>query len=261
MANTNLDDATPEPTCAVCEKGKPDIPQLMKCGRCKSISYCSAACQKVDWKTHKSICGKKPGSSSASAPRSASSSSSSSSGPLSPPKGLDQPIAKPFTRLQSRTWLHGRPEADVFRLLIDIYRMRAEDDYKFSGDVTSDSIYGGEVADGRAGLAKMLRRCPRDLLPEWWTEEKAKECVRFGLSGSEEWYSLGSAIEKADVSDHYGDGKFPMQLRMAGEDIYGSGPGGTNKTGMLAMMVAAESGGLAGHTSMHMNMADMFKRR
>ncbi|EMD42103.1 hypothetical protein CERSUDRAFT_79710 [Gelatoporia subvermispora B] len=32
--------------------------ELMKCGNCKSIFYCSAPCQKVDWKRHKKYCRK-----------------------------------------------------------------------------------------------------------------------------------------------------------------------------------------------------------
>ena len=42
--------------CARC--GGPGKPKLLVCGACKSISYCSAGCQKVDWKKHKLICKK-----------------------------------------------------------------------------------------------------------------------------------------------------------------------------------------------------------
>jgi hypothetical protein len=41
------------PLCANCEKhvGKPK-----SCAKCRSVAYCSADCQKVDWETHKNIC-------------------------------------------------------------------------------------------------------------------------------------------------------------------------------------------------------------
>lgn len=42
--------------CARC--GGPGKPKLLVCGACKSISYCSAGCQKEDWKKHKQTCKK-----------------------------------------------------------------------------------------------------------------------------------------------------------------------------------------------------------
>ncbi|PWW71923.1 hypothetical protein C7212DRAFT_109027, partial [Tuber magnatum] len=38
--------------CRVCRKTE----NLMRCGRCKKVEYCSGACQKVDWKEHKVGC-------------------------------------------------------------------------------------------------------------------------------------------------------------------------------------------------------------
>jgi hypothetical protein len=42
--------------CARC--GGPGKPKLLVCGACKSTSYCSAGCQKEDWKKHKLVCKK-----------------------------------------------------------------------------------------------------------------------------------------------------------------------------------------------------------
>jgi len=42
--------------CARC--GGPGKPKLLVCGACKSTNYCSAGCQKEDWKKHKSVCKK-----------------------------------------------------------------------------------------------------------------------------------------------------------------------------------------------------------
>jgi hypothetical protein len=44
-------------SCQVCEKGKAEGLKLSFCS-CRSVIYCSRACQKVDWKTHKVICKK-----------------------------------------------------------------------------------------------------------------------------------------------------------------------------------------------------------
>jgi hypothetical protein len=43
-------------SCQVCEKGKADGLKLSFCNACRSVSYCSRDCQKVDWKAHKVIC-------------------------------------------------------------------------------------------------------------------------------------------------------------------------------------------------------------
>jgi MYND finger len=41
--------------CQVCGKTS----SLMNCKRCKSVAYCSADCQRRDWKTHKPTCQRK----------------------------------------------------------------------------------------------------------------------------------------------------------------------------------------------------------
>jgi hypothetical protein len=45
-------------SCQVCEKGKAEGIKLSFCNSCRSVSYCSRACQKADWKAHKVICKK-----------------------------------------------------------------------------------------------------------------------------------------------------------------------------------------------------------
>ncbi|KAJ0309215.1 hypothetical protein COL5a_011730 [Colletotrichum fioriniae] len=71
---------------------------------------------------------------------------------LSPPKGLDQPITRPFMRLDNGTWLHDRPEKDV-------YRLHVEDEY---------NIYGG-ADDGLEGFRRFLNKSAKrkGLLPAW----------------------------------------------------------------------------------------------
>ena len=205
---------------------------LKNCAKCGIASYCSRDCQKADWKTHKKVCGRQ-----VPPPQRSSSAAPTSGG------ALDAPVPDPFIRLDNGTWLHGRPEKDVFRLLIDAYRMRMEDNYKFDGECDEDSIYGGS-RDGVAGFQRFLDKVASKggLLPAWWDEKKKAECVRYG-QGEDPWARLDSAVEKADVSDHYNDGQFPMQLRMFGETVYGTGPGGSDGTGMRKMLASMERGG------------------
>jgi hypothetical protein len=42
--------------CGCCGRSRADAGSLMKCGRCKQVSYCNVDCQKADWKTHKPVC-------------------------------------------------------------------------------------------------------------------------------------------------------------------------------------------------------------
>jgi mitochondrial splicing suppressor protein 51 len=105
-----------------------------------------------------------------------------------------------------------------------------------------DSIYGG-APDGRRGFEPFLRkvRSKHGLLPSWWSEEKAAECVRFGMKEGE-WSELARAVKKSDVIEHYGNPVMPIQLRMFKEQVYGRGPGGMSGAGMLKAQMIAENG-------------------
>ncbi|KAM0258699.1 hypothetical protein ACHAQJ_003707 [Trichoderma viride] len=221
--------------CNSCKKGPPDV-TLKRCAKCSTTPYCSRECQKADWKAHKKTCGKSQSS------NPSSGASSSGNTPLSPPKGLDQPISMPFTRLDNGTWLHDRPEIDVYRLLIDAYRLRVEDTYTLEGETMEDSIYDGSP-DGRRGFQTFLTRAATTpgLLPPWWSNEKRSACVRLGMDASQ-WSDLRCAVEKSDIIEHYGDPQFPMQLRMLAEAVYKRGPGGQDGTQMRKMMASMEQG-------------------
>lgn len=59
---------------------------------------------------------------------------------------------------------------------------------------------------------------------------------------SSQFQNLRSAVGKSDIIEHYGDPRFPMQLRMFAEAIYGSGPGGQDGRAMRKMMASMEQG-------------------
>jgi ankyrin repeat protein len=50
--NKQIDASILDAPCAICQT----IPAKFKCGKCKSVNYCSAECQKFDWKHHKRLC-------------------------------------------------------------------------------------------------------------------------------------------------------------------------------------------------------------
>ncbi|KAH6892426.1 hypothetical protein B0T10DRAFT_294595 [Thelonectria olida] len=233
-------------SCTICKKPDTEV-SIKRCAKCSDTPYCSRECQKKDWKAHKKICGKSAGAQS-DTPHDRS---------LSPPKGLDGGISQPFTRLDNNTWLHGRSESDVFRLLLEAYRLRTEDDYNMEGNADADGLYGGNP-DGLPGFRRFLNAAERrpGLLPDWWNAEKRKACEGLGLD-EKCWQNLKCAIEKSDVIEHYGDPQFPMQLRMFAETALQRGPGGQNGTSMRKLMVSMEQGTAAGDSPftnvMHMN--------
>lgn len=234
--------------CATCKKSPPQV-SLKQCAKCLSttVKYCSRDCQKADWKTHKKTCGKS-GQGVRLPTAGPSTAASGIAGGASPPKGLDSPIQKPFTRLGDGTYLHDRPEKDVYRILIDAYRLRVEDEYAIEMENAEDSVYSGET--NPAVLLRGFRRRFLDpaesrtgLLPAWWNAEKRAECEAMALDRSKNnWYDLSCAVEKSDIIDHYGDRLFPMQLRMLAEKVIGRGIGGQNGEAMRAMMALQESG-------------------
>ncbi|KAM0249633.1 hypothetical protein ACHAP5_002759 [Fusarium lateritium] len=233
--------------CKVCQKAEPSV-TLKRCAKCSTTQYCSRECQKADWKIHKRICAAQASSSTGNIIHDVEALS------MSPKKGLDSGVPDPFTHLDKGTYLHNRTEKDVYRLLIDTYRLRADDVYNLEGEADQDGIYGG-AADGLGGFKRFLGKVAarRGLLPPWWTPEKQKECEDFGMDASE-WQDLSSATSKQEIIDHYGDPRFPMQLRMLGEAVCGSAPGGGDGTAMRKMMASMESGG--GSDGMRASMVD-----
>ena len=114
--------------------------------------------------------------------------------------------------------LHGLAEKDAFVRLIDCYRMRAADDYKFAAD--PHGVYDGEdpLEDFQEFLDLAERR--KGMMPRWWNGDKRKACENLATN-SKQWAFVGAAVEKSDIMEHYGDSMAPMRLRLLAEKIYG----------------------------------------
>ncbi|KAK8241570.1 putative MYND domain protein [Phyllosticta capitalensis] len=231
------------------------LANIQRCARCRSETYCNRECQKAHWKTHKKVCATNANANAA-ASGAAGGSTSNTASNNGTAKGLDVNIPNPFTRLDKGTWLHGRSERDVYKLLIDAYRLRADDMYNMEANVDEDSIMSGSVTTSIKPFKRFvtkIERNHRNLLPSWWNDEKREECYKVGLT-RDGWEYLGFAIEKSDVSDHYDESRFPMQLRMFAESVYGSAPGGSSGAGMRQMMMMMEGGEMEG---MHSFLGDV----
>lgn len=155
---------------------------------------------------------------------------------LNPPRGLSAGIEKPFERMEENTWLHGRAKGDVYQLLIDTYRLRMIQEQQGEGQ-TAEPVYPKDPVSGfKTFLEKVEAK--RELLPEWWTADNAKECIKLGEGDG--WSSLAKSIRKSDVIEHYGDQHFGVQLRFFGEQVYGTGPAEMPGVWMLPAMKMME---------------------
>lgn len=251
--------------CHHCHQGGPDV-NLRFCKGCLSVQYCSKACQKDDWPSHREPCRRvnpippdpnDPYGSAASwihemltrATRATGSGETGSEetggeemggayGP-SPPRGLDSGIAEPFTRLQNGTYLHDRSETDVYRILIESFRFRMEEQCHHTGTAVEGTVYA-QRDDSLPAFRLYLDAAESrpNLLPPWWTPGKRRECEAFGMAGHPQ--DLRAALEHMAATFNYGDSRFPSQLRMLAEAVYGNGVGGMSSFTRRAALAQLE---------------------
>lgn len=191
-------------TCATCQKTE----SLKKCAKCHSITYCSRDCQKAHWKTHKRDCAKLATANAATQPAPQSARARNATSPV-------DPILDSF----SNSVLLGIPKPEVYRRVIDSYRMRVEDLCKFEGELTG--LYNQQ--DPLPEFRKFLSLCEehaKDMLPEWWNAEAREECVKLATDRTGGTY-LGHAVEKSDIQEKYKDGIMPLKLRILAHKAYG----------------------------------------
>lgn len=126
-----------------------------------------------------------------------------------------------FLGLDSKTMLHGKSEAEVYKTLLDSYRMRCQDESAYSLSMPKDSLYDG--GDPKVGFKQFLDKAKSHgtVLPQWWSDEKAVECVAKG-DQREGWATLHKTVSKGSIQDHYGDNMAPMKLRLLAEEIIGT---------------------------------------
>lgn len=225
--------------CNTCNKEEGPEVNLLRCKGCLSARYCSKECQRVDWPNHKGPCRRsnpsKPGNSSRPMFTQVDPNfleallgdeAKGAHGP-SPPKGLDEAIYYPFTRLENGTFLHDRSEKDVYKILIDSYRFRT-DEYCGDGVKAPEGTIYDKRPDSLPDFKRYLELAAtrKGLLPPWWTPEKQKKCEDLGMS-KDEFQDLHLALEQFGVTYHYADSRFPQQLRMLAEAVYGTGVDGS----------------------------------
>ncbi|KAL6718952.1 hypothetical protein ACLMJK_003187 [Lecanora helva] len=190
--------------CAKCNKSEDELQKPLKhCAKCHHQTYCSRECQTADWKAHKKSCA----STNQAKPKATTDFSA-----------WPKPAGDFMTGLVTDSYLHQFSEKDTYTQLIDCYRMRLEDDYKFACD--NRGIYGGmdPLSDFEEFLDYAEKR--KGILPKWWNPDKRLACERLAVDATQ-WSDINCAVEKHDVQEHYKDQIMPMKLRLLAEKIYG----------------------------------------
>lgn len=203
--------------CKLCNNAGTDTAPLKLCGKCKGSWYCSEECQRADWGNHKTQCAKIPHARDCSNLAMTALCKIMERQPVdvSALTGvLDVVISDPFTKLAQRQWLYDRPKEDVYKLLIDAYRLRVADDRGLMGFLWGHSLTSIDAFKGF--LEKADSRWP--LLPAWWTPRSTVECCVFG-SVSTNW-TLKNEIRADEVNLRYGNTLMLQQLRLFGEQVH-----------------------------------------
>ena len=127
----------------------------------------------------------------------------------------------PFRALSEGKYLHNMSEKDVYRALIDSYRLRVEDEYMFSGVKKEFSLLVNNPQPLR-GFQQYLDRVKAKarLLPSWWSADKRRACESLAQDRNQ-WSCIFVSAAKSDIIDHYGNSMKPMQLRMFAEEVEG----------------------------------------
>ncbi|POR38511.1 Uncharacterized protein TPAR_01298 [Tolypocladium paradoxum] len=142
----------------------------------------------------------------------------------SPRVGLDNPVTFAFTRLTYNTWFEGRCWTDVFKLLIDAYRLRLAAQRDLDGKPRRvPDEEKREVADGLRKFLDLAEEVP-GLLPLGWNWVHAARCRI--LAGRNDditnWYSLEYLPNEDEMVEWYEDLFFPLQLQIFAKLVYGT---------------------------------------
>ncbi|KFY17702.1 hypothetical protein V492_00448 [Pseudogymnoascus sp. VKM F-4246] len=169
------------------------------CPECSTTGYCGQECHDRNWKSLEPTLG-----------------FSSPEGPHN--SGFD--VINDMFGLSKDDFLHNRPEAEVFTLLIVSFKLRIKDEHVFSRNQTGVYVDGKPPALFQKFL--LLAESRPHLLPGWWSPTMREKCEKLAVN-SELGSVVSCVIEKSDVQDCYGDNMMPLKLRVLNEKICGVG--------------------------------------
>ncbi|TID27993.1 gb [Venturia nashicola] len=181
----------------------------------------------------------------------------------------------PFTRVREGRFLDGRAESDVFKLLVDTWRLRMDDQYRIEKFAESGGCYSGVDGmeggsndgvdgveggsndgvdgveggsnDGIAGFRHFLEKIVEEEenrrgLPRWWNGGKREACVSYAIA--EPTHSLTTPTTRASIESYYGRPCLMyLQLRTFGAWLYEKDLKSMNSASVFEFMIDKEKYG------------------
>ncbi|KAI1263795.1 hypothetical protein F5Y18DRAFT_428670 [Xylariaceae sp. FL1019] len=127
-------------------------------------------------------------------------------------------IHDPFWRLENGSYLHGRPDVDVYKLLIDSYRLELRHQC-IPADLKNQDNTSSPTLGGFQAFLAQAKSVPK-LLPSWWSEKKQAECE--AQSQQRGWCELTRSPSDQEIKVHYKQSDMPKQLCQLACDMYSS---------------------------------------
>jgi len=205
--NTSIDNLK---HCLVCNSDK----RVRKCSKCKTVAYCSKKCQSLDWKFHKKNCDTGVKFEGAWAPQvRAKPDEPGKSGLMGLAFKTPYPDVKPNTikEADSLKFLKDLPKKEVFKRIIDAYRLHCYEAYMNNG--TKKGIFKSPE-DVLTYFTTFLWHVNRltDILPPWWNFLTGVEFIPFATDEKSWWY-IGHAVRNVEIRRMYKGSAVIWQLK------------------------------------------------
>lgn len=93
------------------------------------------------------------------------------------------------------------PKDELYKRLIDLFRLRAEDSFIYSGP---QPFWILEYRWRDQDFEEYLEKCSaKELLPSWFDKASKAECRTLAMDSHQEWF-IGHAIDEEDIEQRYG---------------------------------------------------------
>ena len=181
--------------CVVCHRSSP----IKRCSRCHIPQYCSVACQKANWASHKNDCEPERNTRVHLETR---------------PGGPSNSRPAPDASDVAQHLLSNISNDEAYRRLIDTFRLRASDTLTMGGagevGFSYDMRTGGPPKDEFHNFLVKARK--NDLLPPWFDGNAQHTCMDIAMDPQKDLY-IGYSIDIQDIENEYKDKAIAVEMR------------------------------------------------